>query len=276
MNDAVNVDLTPLDRPEITAFLFHPRPEMGAVILGSYEDLRVPVADDVVVGGRFYHAGKENPVLLFFHGNGEIVADYEDLAPFYQQMGLNFAPFDYRGYGRSTGRPSVSTMIADAHKIFAFLREKMRAEGYTGPMLLMGRSLGSASVLELAAAYPDDVDGLIIESGFAHTAPLLELLGVDVKGLGIEEEALRQTAKIAAYTGPTLIIHGVYDHIIPFSDAEDLLAASGAEDKQLLRIDGANHNNVLAVGLRPYMAAIAKLAEKATQAQRGADESGEQ
>jgi pimeloyl-ACP methyl ester carboxylesterase len=265
MDDQANVDLTPLDRPEITAFLFHPRPETGAILLGTYEDLRAPVDQDVVVGGRFYDAGKDRPVLLFFHGNGEIVAEYDDLAPFYKQLGLNFVPFDYRGYGRSTGRPSVSTMIADAHQIYGFVKAKLKKDGYTGPMILMGRSLGSASVLELAAAYPDEIDGLIIESGFAHTVPLLQLLGVDVKGLGLDEERLRQTEKIAAYAGPTLIIHGVYDHIIPFSDAEDLLSASGAEDKHLLRIDGANHNNVLAVGLRPYLAAIAKLAEKAGQ-----------
>ena len=47
------------------------------------------------------------PSILFFHGNGEIVADYDDLGPLYNRMGINFLAADYRGYGRSTGRPTT-------------------------------------------------------------------------------------------------------------------------------------------------------------------------
>lgn len=256
-------DLTQLDRPEILSFLFHPRPESGIVTLGAYDELRVPVEPEVMVGGRWYAAGKDRPVLMFFHGNGEIVADYGDLAPLYKQLGVHFVPFDYRGYGRSTGRPSVSTMIADAHRIFAFVEDRKQREGITGPTVLMGRSLGSASALEVASAYPDRVGGLIVESGFAHTEPLLQLLGIRTGDLGLTGDGLGQTAKIATFTGPTLIIHGVYDQIIPFADAEDLLAASTADDKRLLRIEGGNHNNLLAVALHPYMQAVSELAAKA-------------
>jgi hypothetical protein len=266
MKDEGAPALAALDRREISAFLFHPRLEHGVVALGGHEELRVPVDDGVVVGGRWYAGGRDDPVLLFFHGNGEIVADYADLAMLYRQIGLHFVPFDYRGYGRSTGRPTVSTMIADARRIHDYVKEKMQADGYGGPLLVMGRSLGSASALELAAASPDSVLALIIESGFAHTVPLLALLGVDVKGLGLDEDALRQTNKIAAFSGPTLIIHGEQDQIIPFGDAEDLYAASPAEDKRLLRVEGGSHNNLLAVALRPYMEAVAKVAAKASAA----------
>jgi hypothetical protein len=55
--------------------------------------------------------GTEGPTLLFFHGNGEIVADYEDLGPLYASKGSVF-PMDYREHGRSTGTPTVTTMSA--------------------------------------------------------------------------------------------------------------------------------------------------------------------
>lgn len=56
---------------------------------------------------------KNAPTLLFFHGNGEIVEDYDDIAQIYLKLGINFLPVDYRGYGRSTGSPTVTAMMRD-------------------------------------------------------------------------------------------------------------------------------------------------------------------
>ena len=66
----------------------------------------IPVEKDEVVGGRFHMAEKSAPNILFFHGNGEIVADYDDMGPLYNRMNISFLPVDYRGYGRSTGKPT--------------------------------------------------------------------------------------------------------------------------------------------------------------------------
>jgi fermentation-respiration switch protein FrsA (DUF1100 family) len=255
-------DYAALDVPEVLLRLFHPRPEAGG---GSADptarDLLIPVADKVAVGARFYPAAAAAPTILFFHGNGEIVADYDDLAPFYRRQGVNFLPVDYRGYGRSTGTPTVTGMMADCHQIFAFVREWLPDQNYPGALIIMGRSLGSAPALELAAAYPEQVGALIVESGFAFAGPLLQLLGVDLAAIGFQEKAgFGNVDKIRAYTGPTLIIHAQYDHIIPFSDGQTLYDASGATDKTLLKIPGANHNDILMQGLAPYMAAIKELA----------------
>jgi fermentation-respiration switch protein FrsA (DUF1100 family) len=262
MNDLSFVDYAALDVPEVLVRLFHPRPETGG---GSTDptarDLLIPVADKVVLGARFYSAAAAAPTILFFHGNGEIVADHDDLAPFYRRQEINFLPVDYRGYGRSRGTPTVTGMMADCHKIFAFVREWLPEQNYTGSLIIMGRSLGSASALELAAAYPEEVAGLIVESGFALAGPLLQLLGVDLAAIGFQEKVgFRNVDKIRAYTGPTLIIHAEYDHIIPFSDGQALYAASGATDKTLLKIPGANHNDIFMQGLKEYMTAIKELA----------------
>ena len=102
---------------------------------------------------------------------------------------------DYRGYGRSTGTPTVIAMMADCRVILAFAREWLEQRSFAGPLVVMGRSLGSASALELAASHPDLIDGLIIESGFAHAGPLLTLLGVDLKPWGS-----RQTTVFTRWT----------------------------------------------------------------------------
>jgi hypothetical protein len=129
----------------------------------------------------------------------------------------------------------------------------------------MGRSLGSAAALELAAAHSASIAGLIIESGFALAEPLLGLLGVDVRRIGFQEEhGFRNVDKIKQYAGPTLIIHAQYDHIIPFSDGQALYQASGAQQKRLLRIDGANHNDIFMKGLEPYLRAVSDLIQGAS------------
>jgi fermentation-respiration switch protein FrsA (DUF1100 family) len=264
MVDGNRTDYSRLDRPEILMFLVHPRPEWGEPrpVEGAV-DVQIPVEEDVVVGGRYYLADKEAVNILFFHGNGEIVSDYEDLAPLYIQKGINFLPVDYRGYGRSTGRPTITAMMNDCHVIFEYTRNWLAENGYTGPFVVMGRSLGSASVLELISCYAREIDGLIVESGFAYAEPLLRLLGIDLKALGVtEEEGFRNVDKMRTFPKPTLVIHAEHDHIIPFTDGQALYEACPAGDKRLLMIPRANHNDIFARGIEPYMEAVKELTEK--------------
>lgn len=252
-----------LDRPEITTYLFYPRPEWGHGGGGAEDRTHmIPVEDRVSLGARFHLNDFDAPNILFFHGNGEIVSDYDDLADLYARIGVNFLPVDYRGYGRSGGRPTVTTMIRDAHRVFDYLHRWLSDNRYGGPLIVMGRSLGSAPAVELAGQYPDAVDGLIIESGFAHAVPLLRLLGVATEALRISEEVgLDNLVKIGRYRGPTLIIHAEFDHIIPFSDGEALYRASPSQEKRFLKIPGANHNDIFLHGMGPYLDAIRQLAD---------------
>jgi len=253
-----------LDHPEILSFLFHPRPDMGFSGNDSrFHDFYIPVDDNVSVHSRFYPSDVAAPTILFFHGNGEIVGDYEDMAPLYTNMGINFFPADYRGYGLSTGFPTVTAMMEDAHKIFSFAKQTLNEKGYTGPVIIMGRSLGSAPALELASHYQDDISALIIESGFAFALPLLRLLGIDVASLGIsEEDGLQNIDRVKHFEKPSLFIHAEFDHIIPYADAVALHHACPAMDKRLLKIPKANHNTIFAYGMKEYMAAIKEIAAK--------------
>ena len=246
-----------LDRPEVLACLFHPRPGYRSGTQANSGDLRIPVADGVVIGGRGYRANPEAVNILFFHGNGEIAEDYDDLGPVYARRRINFLVVDYRGYGQSTGRPTASVMLADSHAVLGFVTGWLKHQDHTGPLIVMGRSLGSAPALELACHHPEAIAGLILESGFAHTGPLLRRLGATLAALKFEEhQGFRQLDKIRTVTKPTLIIHAEYDHIIPFSDGQALYDASPAQDKRLLKIRGADHNTIFAVGWRPYLEAV--------------------
>ena len=257
-------DYTSLDRPDVRMLLFHPRRTVGHTNADRrFQEVRIPVAENIAIGARFHMAPMDGPTILFFHGNGEVVADYDDIGPLFNRLGINFMAVDYRGYGCSDGDPTVATMMADCHRILPFCEAWKVDNGFSGPMLVMGRSLGSASALELVAAYPDRIDGLIVESGFAWAAPLLRKLGVDPEVIGFEESSgFANVDKIRQFGKPTLVIHAEFDHIIPFTDGETLFDASPAEDKTLTMIPGANHNDIFMRGLDRYLDAVSRLARK--------------
>ena len=276
MKNISTIDYQTLDRPEVLMFLFHPRPESTGPFsktaepenrVSGQKDILIPVQDDIAIGARFHMAEKSGGNLLFFHGNGEIVADYDELGAVYNQSGINLLAVDYRGYGRSGGKPTVSAMMQDCHIIFHFARKWLQQNNFTGPLILMGRSLGSASVLELAAAYKNLIDGLIVESGFAYAGPLLALLGIDFAAIGFkEEEGFRNVDKIKNFDKPTLIIHAEFDHIIPYSDGQALHKACPSGNKKLLKIPGANHNDIFMRGFQEYLAAVKDIVEIAKRA----------
>ncbi len=267
MIDPGSIDCSAFDRPEIILTLFHPRGESGWSPSGAaFEELAIPTEKGVTIGGRFYFAAETSPTLLFFHGNGEIVEDYDDIAGAYLRLGINFIPVDFRGYGRSTGNPGVTGMLRDCHYIFDFVNDIIRAKKITGPLVVMGRSLGSASALELAANYGDRVHGLVIESGFAYALPLIRLLGVNTEGLGLSEEGgFNNLAKAKKYRGPLLVIHAEKDHIIPFTDGKALFEASPSARKEFLEVKRANHNNIFQYGINEYFRKIGELVARASE-----------
>jgi alpha-beta hydrolase superfamily lysophospholipase len=227
-------------------------------------DYDIPVGEGVTVAARFHMpAEKDGPNIIFFHGNGELVSDYDDVGPLYAEQGLGFIVVDYRGYGWSGGEPSVTSMIRDSHTIFDYVREQLAAEGRTGHLVVMGRSLGSASALELAAFRHKDLAGIIIESGFANTCPLLSSLGVDVDSLGITEEVgFGNLRKIKDFTKPIMILHAQNDQIIPVTEAAALHAECAAASKELQMIPGADHNNILQITGRMYYEVISRFVRR--------------
>jgi alpha-beta hydrolase superfamily lysophospholipase len=252
-----------LDQPGVLQVIFHPRKEYDSQPPPSALDYDIVVEEDVRVGARFHMAGPADPNILFFHGNGEIVADYDNIGPMYNQHGLSFLIVDYRGYGRSSGMPTVTSMMRDAHVVYKEILKWLKAENRTGPLLIMGRSLGSACAIELAASDEGDISGLIVESGFAHTVSLLSSLGVDTQALGITEaDGFKNNEKIAQFAKPTLIMHAQHDQFIPVMSAELLQVHCPARSKEFHMIPGADHNTVMFRAGKFYFEIIKRFTNK--------------
>ncbi len=245
-----------LDHPEVLAALFYPRQDTTPLPVGA-QDHGIEVAAGVTLGARFFLTADPAAVnLLFFHGNGEVVGDYDDVGPQYNGQGVNFLAVDYRGYGQSTGVPTVTAMLQDAHRVLSWVLAWLAGEGRIGHLVVMGRSLGSVSAIELAAS-EEAVAGLIVESGIAQTLPLLRTLGLDAQRLGIDEaDGFGNLEKIARVQKPTYLLHAQHDQIIPVVLAEELQSACGARSKEFQMIPGADHNNILALTGKLYFQAI--------------------
>lgn len=260
-----------IDLPQISRALFYPRYDTVEIEENKYlKRVMIPVGDSVFISSLWAAMEKAPATILFFHGNGEISSDYIDIAGIFWQMNIRFICVDYRGYGRSSGDPDASLMIRDAHDIFRYVYSHTREK--KEPLIIMGRSLGSAPALEIAAEYGEKIDGLIIESGFAETLPLLRTLGVDPNYLEIkEEDGFANADKIKNFNKPLLIIHAEDDYLIPLVQAEKLYAAANAPQKKILKIPNAGHNDIFVAGIKAYLTAVSELVKSALQYQ-GADE----
>lgn len=250
-----------LDRPEVLGVLFHPRRDVDVPHLGAgTRTVRIAVDDGIHVGGKIYAAKPGAPVILYFHGNGEIASDYESIAPIYVQLGMTLFVVDYRGYGISNGAPTATALINDAWTTYEQTAGILAEQGIeAGDLYLMGRSLGSAAALEIADRAGDGIKGLILESGFAHTLALIERIGfVRPADADEERDGFGNLEKMARVTAPTLIIHGERDWIIPVSDGKDLFEACPAENKKLVTIPAAGHNDLMLIGQREYFGSIAE------------------
>ena len=246
-----------LDQPEILRALFYPRRDLLASPPPGVRLVTVEVEPGVTVGGRLYQAGPAAPAILYYHGNGEIAADYDGIAPLYTQMGVTLLVMDYRGYGRSDGVPTARNLLADAVAVFDAVGDIFEDNGLAPAQLyVMGRSLGSAAAIEAALHAGDQLAGLIIESGFADTFALLARMGVRVRGANEERDGFGNPTKVECITTRTLVIHGQADALIPASDGRELHRRCAAADKQLALIPGAGHNDLMMVGMAQYFGAI--------------------
>lgn len=258
------IDLSHLDHPVILQRLF---PLYYSAFLRSenvpFTDPDTPsyhieVEPGINIKCGFWISNKEAPTILYFHGNGETVAGQEWLAPFYNQRGINLFAADFRGYGSSDGYPTISTLVSDAHIIFKRFIEIIGEEGFRKSVFVMGRSLGSLPAVEIAFSYSDEINGLIIESGTANNFPYLyHQIGLSEDDPLLKEDcAFRNKMKIRQVQAPCLVIHGEVDELIPVKEGKELYENSTAQDKRLLVIPGAGHNDMMVVDLELYFNTI--------------------
>lgn len=215
--------------------------------------------DGAVLGCAAYVSAPDAPWLVHFHGNGEVVSDYEeDLAPRLLTAGLNVFFAEYRGYGASTGSPAMVTMLGDVPRILS-------AVGVSPDRVVVyGRSVGSIYAIEAAYRTPT-IRGLVIESGIA--SPLERILfRVRPEELGVTSADLERDAKLhldhavklGAFPGKTLVLHAANDTMVVRSHAER--NSAWAKNSELVLYERGDHNDILAWNLDDIVARVARLA----------------
>jgi hypothetical protein len=213
---------------------------------------------DARLGCYFNQPFPGRPVVIHFHGNGEIVSDYVDYIPSaIEKMGFNCLLAEYRGYGASNGTPALVKMLSDVAHI-------VNAIGLPhNKIVLFGRSIGSLYALHGAYLFPK-IAGLIIESGISNILDRI-LLRVDTEELGVTyEEAAREAkihfdhkAKMSSFKGSTLIMHTRDDGIVDVSHAKQLF--NWANDPKHLEIfDQGDHNSILFANTAEYFRQVSK------------------
>ena len=195
--------------------------------------------------------------LIHFHGNGEIVDDWQgDFVTLIQKMGCNCFLAELRGYGQSTGQPQLGKMLEDVVPTIEALQRP------ASELIFFGRSVGSIFAIEAAAKFPQAA-GLILESGVADVLERL-LLRVDAGELGVsvvefENEISRKLdhqAKMMGYPGPVLVMHTQNDGLVDVSHGQRLY--DWASGKKTLKIfPQGNHNDIMYVNAREYFGALA-------------------
>ncbi|MGI9614348.1 MAG: alpha/beta hydrolase [Acidimicrobiales bacterium] len=253
-------DYSLLDQGGASAQIFFPRPDSSPTPAGATDHV-VEVGDGVSIAARRYEVDAHGPTIVYFHGNGEVVGDHDGIAPLYHSIGVNLFVFDFRGYGRSTGSPTIEHLVADGAVCGKRALELLDADGFDGRRFVMGRSLGANPALEVAAHVPG-YHGLILESGAGNIGRFVARLGLQPSA-EVDRLVAAHGAKLATITMPTLIIHGLSDDLVPVDNAlatAELLTASEVT-KEL--VEGAGHNDLLLVDPGRYIQSIARLVDAA-------------
>jgi fermentation-respiration switch protein FrsA (DUF1100 family) len=246
-----------LDRAEVLQVLFHPQRDYGTGVPSGTRLVAVEVEQGVTVGGRLYAADRDAPAILYYHGNGEIAQDYDDLASLYTAIGVTLLVMDYRGYGRSGGSPTAGNLIGDARSVLQVLGSVVADSGLSPARLyVMGRSLGSVPAIDLASQAGTQLAGLIVESGFADTFGLLARLGGRLRSSGEDRDGFGNLTKIGRVILPTLVIHGLADVLIPAAEGQQLYDHCAAPRKRLVLIPRGGHSDLMMVGEREYFGAL--------------------
>jgi polyhydroxybutyrate depolymerase len=184
-------------------------------------------------------------VLLYAHGNaGNLSFDARMLRYFQTELMVTVLIFDYRGYGKSEGSPTVEGVLQDARAARTALAKK--ADVKEAEIVLMGRSLGGAVVCQLAGESAPR--GLVLENTFSSLKEVAEH-HFGIAAAIVPKDRLDSAAQLARYSGPLLQTHGDADKTVPFAMGKKLFDAHKG-NKEFVAIAGGQHNDAYTAGYR--------------------------
>jgi len=183
--------------------------------------------------------------LLFSHGNAEDIGQVMFfLQPFYD-AGFSIMAYDYRGYGTSSGKPSEDGVYSDANATYDYVTQELHLP--PNQIIAMGRSLGSAAAIHLAATRP--VAGLIAEAPFLSAFRVLTRMQI------LPWDKFNNAREIRNVHVPVLIVHGSGDQVVPFWHGRRLYELAH-EPKTFMPVLGAGHNDIVLLAGKKYIQAL--------------------
>lgn len=220
-------------------YVFSPQSQLTKYpdLLGlKYEDVELKTDDGVKLNGWYLPNENSSRIILYCHGNEGNISDRLDHLKLFHDLGFNIFIFDYRGFGKSTGKITERGTYYDAAMAWQYLRlvHNFKAEN----IIIFGRSLGAPIAARVAAN--QNPSALIIESGFisiqALGAKLFPYLPVSLlTRFSYDTQNYLKRVKC-----PVLVIHSDEDEIIPFRHGRELFDNITGK-KMFLKISGT-HN----------------------------------
>ncbi len=229
------------DHPAFSSTMFFPRRDATRTPPGA-TDVAVDVGDGVRLHLRAHEAPDARAALLLFHGNGEVVADYDGAAKHFARAGVALMVVDYRGYGASTGRPTLRAVLADASRVL----DAALALRAARPLVVMGRSLGSLSAAVLCDTAREAVRGYVFESGIGDLDSLVARRGItlDAPLSDRDRDDFDPLRRHARCSTPALVLHGARDTLIAPHEAQATFDALATTDKTLVYVPDRGHNDL--------------------------------
>ena len=208
----------------------------------GFEDVTFQSVDKTALHGWFLGHPDPRFGLVYFHGNGEDITNNADLGRWFRDsLSASVLLFDYRGYGRSEGRPHEAGLIADGLAAQRWLANRMEVP--TDQLVLVGRSLGGA--VAVASAQRQGARALILQNTFAEMTDVAAATypWLPVRWLMRNRYPAREW--IGGYPGPLLQCHGTEDNVIPLSQGQELFDVAPCQPKRFVENVGVGHNGPL-------------------------------
>jgi fermentation-respiration switch protein FrsA (DUF1100 family) len=232
----------------------------------AFEDVHLETEDGLSIHGWWVPHEDARMAILFLHGNAGNISHRLGRIALFHDLGASILIGDYRGYGRSEGRPSERGLYRDADAMYRHLREERGIPPER--IVIFGKSLGGAVAADLAAR--KEAAGVILESSFTSLPDMAREVIPLLPGKLMVRSRYDNLRKIPTVRMPILIIHGDEDRVVPFEMGQRLLDAA-PEGTQFFPVPGADHNDVLEMGGRIYPERVRSFLARVTPPPGGDD-----
>lgn len=205
--------------------------------LAGGSDAWIETSDGVKIHGWWVPRDGSRWVTLFLHGNAGNITNRTPRAQDIIAAGSSVLMLDYRGYGKSSGRPSEQGLYRDSEAGYIYLLGK----GYRPEQIILhGESLGTAVAIDLASRRP--CAALILEAPFSSAS---EVAGTVVPFLGpLLVRSFNSLPKVRWIRAPKFFMQGDRDEVVPLRLGQKLFAAAPGP-KTFWIVPGAGHNDIL-------------------------------